>query len=271
MAHLLDRVSDKDWQGIFESQVLVTVYMVVIFESITNPGVKLSPWLVSLKKKYYGPEKPWGIDDHKGIGTQTITVEHMVKIPDYFQEPELHLYDLKNSYQTALSESKSLCAYVTAMAVSVTPDTNTLSLRTYIRIQVVASVLVSIGLLLNTIFRVFEPNNELLTVESGYLISEIVKIAARSSSHRPLGAIHIPLWLSIAWAATDDVETKAEVECMMKNYEGDMPEANWFDIAIWLKAKFESLRRRREQVRVGMPHEPLLVESRSSSAPCCVM
>ncbi|KAL6827737.1 hypothetical protein V8C40DRAFT_264912 [Trichoderma camerunense] len=113
---LLNRVSDKDWRGEFERQILVTVCMVVIFESIANPSIKLSPWLVNLKKTYYGPEKPWGVDDHRGIGTQTITVEHMVKIPGYFQEPELHLHDLRSSYHVAFSESKSLCAYVTAMA-----------------------------------------------------------------------------------------------------------------------------------------------------------
>jgi hypothetical protein len=250
---------------------LANHFSLQIFESITSPGIKLSPWLLNLKKIYYGPEKPWGIDDHKGIGTQTVTIEHMVKIPDYFQEPEFHLYDLRSSYQTAIGESKNLCAYVTAMAVSITPDTDAPSLRMYIRIQGVASVLVSTGLLLNTILRTLEPNDELLIVESRYLISEIMKIATRASSHRPLGAIHIPLWLSIAWAATDDAETSAEVECMIRDYEEDMPEANWFDIAIWFKAKFENLRRRRERVQAGMLHEPLVVESRSSSAPCCVM
>ncbi|KAL7907148.1 hypothetical protein GGI35DRAFT_455545 [Trichoderma velutinum] len=92
--HLLNKVSDKDWRGEFESQILVTVCM--IFESIANPSIRLNPWLVNLKKTYYGPEKPWGVDDHKGIGTRTITVEHLVKMPGYFQEPELHLHDLRS-------------------------------------------------------------------------------------------------------------------------------------------------------------------------------
>ncbi|KAL6803814.1 hypothetical protein J3E68DRAFT_422755 [Trichoderma sp. SZMC 28012] len=275
--HLLNKVSDKDWRGEFERQILVTVCMVVIFESIANPNIKLSPWLVNLKKTYYGPEKPWGVDDHKGIGTQTITVEHMIKIPGYFQEPELHLHDLRSSYHVAFSESKSLCAYVTTMAESITPKTDISSFRAYVRIQGVASVLVSIGLLLGAILRTFEPSNELLKIESAFLISEVTKIAARASSYRPLGAILIPLSLCTAWAAADDAGTEAEIECIVRDYETDFPDANWFDIAIWLRAKFESLKQRRKQTQVPVHHEMLLIDAgkelagRKSTAPCCVM
>ncbi|KAL6820433.1 hypothetical protein J3E69DRAFT_59443 [Trichoderma sp. SZMC 28015] len=275
--HLLNKVSDKDWRGEFERQILVTVCMVVIFESIANPNIKLSPWLVNLKKTYYGPEKPWGVDDHKGIGTQTITVEHMIKIPGYFQEPELHLHDLRSSYHVAFSESKNLCAYVTAMAESITPKTDISSVRAYVRIQGVASVLLSIGLLLGTILRIFEPSNELLNIESAFLISEVAKIAARASSYRPLGAILIPLSLCTAWAAADDAGTEAEIERTVRDYETDFPDANWFDIAIWLRAKLESLKQRRKQKQVPVHHEMLLIDAgkelsgRSSTAPCCVM
>ncbi|UKZ50187.1 hypothetical protein TrVGV298_004443 [Trichoderma virens] len=240
--HLLNKVSDKDWQGEFESQILVTVCMVVIFESIANPSIKLSPWLVNLKKTYYGPEKPWGVDDHRGIGTQTITVEHMVRMPGYFQEPELHLHDLRSSYQVAFSESKSLCAYVIAMAESITPEANASSFRAYVRTQSVASILVSIGLLLGTILRIFEPSNEILKTETAFLISEIAKIAVRASSYRPLGAMHIPLSLCMAWAAADNAESEVEIERIVREYEADFPNANWLDIAIWLRAKFEGLK-----------------------------
>lgn len=232
---------------------------------------------MNLKKTYYGPEKPWGVDDHRGIGTQTITVEHMVKIPGYFQEPELHLHDLRSSYHVAFSESKSLCAYVTAMAESITPKADISSFRAYVRIQGVASVLVSIGLLLGTILRIFEPSNELLKVESAFLISEVTKIAARASSYRPLGAILIPLSLCTAWAAADDAGTEAEIERIVRDYETDFPDANWFDIAIWLRAKFESLKQRRKQKQVPVHHEILLIDAgkelsgRNSTAPCCVM
>ncbi|KAK4077079.1 transcriptional regulator family: Fungal Specific TF [Trichoderma aggressivum f. europaeum] len=274
--HLLNGVSDKDWRGEFESQILVTVCMVVIFESIANPSIKLSPWLVNLKKTYYGPEKPWGVDDHRGIGTQTITVEHMVKIPGYFQEPELRLHDLQSSYHVAFSESKGLCAYVTAMAESITPKTNISSFRAYVRIQGVTSVLVSIGLLLGTILRIFEPSNELLKIDSAFLISEVVKIAARASGYRPLGAILIPLSLCTAWAVADDAGAEAEIERIIRDYETDFPDANWFDIAIWLRAKFEGLKQRRKQTQVPVHRETLLVDSGSefigrSPAPCCVM
>lgn len=252
-------------------------FFLQIFESIANPSIKLSPWLVDLKKTYYGPEKPWGVDDHRGIGTQTITVEHMVKIPGYFQEPELHLHDLRSSYHVAFSESKSLCAYVTAMAESITPKTDISSFRAYVRIQGVASVLVSIGLLLGTILRIFEPGNELLKIESAFLISEVAKIATRASSYRPLGAILIPLSLCTAWAAADGAGAEAEIERIVRDYETDFPDANWFDIAIWLRAKFESLRQRRKQTQVPVHHEILLIDAgkelsgRNSTAPCCVM
>ncbi|KAL7955495.1 hypothetical protein V8C34DRAFT_327222 [Trichoderma compactum] len=235
--HLLNRVSDKDWRGEFESQILVTVCMVVIFESIANPSIKLSPWLVNLKKTYYGPEKPWGVDDQRGIGTQTITVEHMVKIPGYFQQPELHLHDLRSSYHVAFSESKSLCAYVTAMAESITPKTDISSFRAYVRIQGVASVLISIGLLFGTILRIFEPSNEILKIQA--------------SSYRPLGVILIPLSLCTAWDAADDAGAEVEIERIVKDYETDFPDANWFDVAIWLRAKFEGLKQRRKQTQIS--------------------
>ncbi|KAL7938484.1 hypothetical protein V8C35DRAFT_288200 [Trichoderma chlorosporum] len=274
--HLLNRVSDKDWQSEFGSQVLVTVCMVVIFESIANPSIILNPWLINLKKTYYGPEKPWRVDD-RWVGTQIITVEHMVKMPGYFQEPELHLHDLRSSYQAAFSESKSLCAYVAGMAETITPNTDASSFRVYVRIQGVASVLVSIALLLGTILRIFEPSNELLRTESAFLILKVAEMAARASVYRPLGAMHIPLSLCIAWAAADDAETETEIEQIATDYETDFPDAKWFDIAIWLRAKFESLKQRRRQTQKQVHHGRLFVESekglagRNSPASCCVM
>ncbi len=110
--------------------------------------------------------------------------------------------------------------------------------------RVAYGILLALASTLNGILRAFEPDDMGLVGESTGFSTDIITLAAQASQHRPLGASYIPPCLVAAWAATADPSKQAEVEKMIAEYQTDFVQARWMDSAVWLKNRFERLRRK---------------------------
>lgn len=149
------------------------------------------------------------------------------------------------------------------------------------RYRVGYGILLALASTLNGILRAFDPDDMTLVEESVSFSNDIMTIAAHASQYRPLGASYIPLCLIAAWAAIVDPSKQAEVEKMLGEYQTDFVQARWMHGAIWLKNRFESLRRKVSTSHLENPHDSGstaasapsddLAEAMGAGASCCIL
>lgn len=159
------------------------------------------------------------------------------------------------------------------------PRTPIMGLHT--RYQGAYGILLALASTLNGILRAFDPDDMTMVEESASFSIDIMTVAAHASQYRPLGASYVPLCLIAAWAVTEDPPKQAEVEKMLAEYQRDFVEARWMHCAIWLKNRFESLRRKVSTSHLENPHDSGctaasapsgdLAEAMGVGASCCIL
>lgn len=147
------------------------------------------------------------------------------------------------------------------------------------RYQAGYTTLITLGLMLNTLLRIFDPGNTVLSAEAAFFCDEIVLEAELASCYRPLGAAYIALCLVVAWAAAEDLQQLARIDSVLADYQTDFKEIKWKDRAIWLRMTFGSYRvlTGSEAVDGGPPGSPPQklradgLDDSSRPETCCIM
>jgi hypothetical protein len=90
--------------------------------------------------------------------------------------------------------------------------------RIQINTQRVYAFGLTIGILLNSTLRVFEPNNTTLISESTSFSRRTVALAEEALSWRPVGSMSMGLCLVAAWAGTSDAALRSTIEAMIVQF-----------------------------------------------------
>lgn len=117
-------------------------------------------------------------------------------------------------------------------------------MKLYAQCQAAYGLALAMVMILNGILRAIDPYNTALTEDSSGFVDEIIILTERASPFRPLTASYIPLCLTIAWAATDDISRKVVMEKYLAEYQTDMANARWLEGAVWLKSQYRCWRRK---------------------------
>jgi hypothetical protein len=205
-----------------------------------NPKIQLGPWFSKLTA--YGPERPLNSDEHTPI--ESLKLENLGKFPAFVQHPELHIREIKSSYQRILGEFPKVqqgLAKVTAEPApfGLPPD---MASRLISRYQTAYSMMLSMALALNAILRAFDPFNISLGEASVGFADESISLGHQASHHRPLGSSAIPMCLVAAWATSPDTSRRPEIERMLAEYKLGITEPKWMMAAVWTEICFERMR-----------------------------
>lgn len=242
-----------------------------------KPHVKLSPWLVDLKMMYYGPRKPWNCSDGTGTGTQSMRLEEMTLIPDYFCEPELHLQDIAERYQAIRDESAELFTFVTKGFKHQLSDKESGQNRRLVHLQSLSAIVAAMALSFNTILQIFQHGDTAkLSADAEHLTSEIMTIAKASERYRPIGAAHIPMCLAIIYASTNDARKRSNLVEALEDFSRDLQDTQWMELATWLEQKYAGMRQRRLRLLEQKYDGELLAAAETNSlayysSQCCVL
>lgn len=243
MAHILNAGASQNWRDVFGAEMLITLCVPVIIESVFNPKIQLNPELLELTETY-GPPRPIDRDDR--IPIQSLKLKSLAKMPDFVRNPELHLVEIKFSYQQVRAElpklGQRLAKMVEPTSLGVIQAFSVPIVRLYAHLQSAYGILLALAIILNGMLRAYNPHDSHLGEESGSFVNEVMTLAENVLQHRPLGGSYIPICLVPAWAATDDTSKRAELEKLLLEYQTDFAHEGWMDWAAWLKNKYESLR-----------------------------
>ena len=182
-------------------------------------------------------------------------IRSLARIPDFIRRPELHLSEVKSRYPRLRADCQKGHLRLANMMELIPPGKgDSPTMKVYAHCQTAYGLALSLATIFNSILRAFDPCGISLVEDSALFVHEIITLAERASQFRPLAASYIPLCLMTAWAATDDISRKVDIEKHLADYQTDLAEARWLESAIWLKAQYRSPRLR---FSTSLPENPL--------------
>lgn len=172
--------------------------MVKILEASVNPAINLDSWYMLITS--YTPLKK--ISRTQGFRVPSLEIDKLIKVPDFFHNPELHLEEIKSTYQEMRADSPRLrqcLAELDGQAVlffTQADSSPTDKTKLFHKFQVAYGVLLTIATALNSILRTLNPDDFMLLEEAHVFTSNAIKLARDASRYRPLGGGFIPQCLA---------------------------------------------------------------------------
>ncbi|KAF2500928.1 hypothetical protein BU16DRAFT_440848, partial [Lophium mytilinum] len=201
--------------------------------SITNPKARLGPWF----QRFAEPHGPARLSTSDVVSmSQTLKPHSLAKIADYIRNPRPNRFGIDVAYRDIridIPRIKQRLAEIESLDSPEEVPQNLLSLdylKMLFRYQVAYGMMIQFATILSYILRAFNPPNAQLNElheTSLFFADELVSLARKTAPFRPLGASFIVQALCAAWAATEDSARQAEIEVVLKDYETDLPNANY--------------------------------------------
>ncbi|KAH7372138.1 hypothetical protein BKA64DRAFT_689172 [Cadophora sp. MPI-SDFR-AT-0126] len=221
-AYLLSTVQPQDFQATFEDELLMTLCVPVIVESIAKPNIQLHPWLERLTKAR---------DD--ACPMESLKLRNMAKLSEFISNPQGNLVEMQFIYGSMAPELAKIRAFLASIV-----DAGDIDRTVHSRYQTVYGIQLSFAMVLNVLLRSFSVDNFMgMLDECTLLVNETIVLAENARQYRPLGSSGAPTTLVCAWAATSDMAQRKRAEELMNEYQADFAIANWIEIARWIEKK----------------------------------
>ncbi|KAH6674747.1 hypothetical protein B0J14DRAFT_20899 [Halenospora varia] len=252
IAHFLNAAPLETWRDNFELEMLMTICAPVVLESFINPRIDLTPFFSRLAEVHgiqHGPRQLAGFYDNAPI--ESIKLRSLARIGVYFRDPELYLPEITSAYQELRDDAAIMRHRLNewdklteSSLANCTPLQSYPIIKLHTHHQAAYGIVTSLSLLLGGILNVFRPFDLVLAEDLITFSAEILRLAKNAKQYRPVGSGYMPFCLVTAWAATDGTTKQIDVEKMLGDWQSDMPEARWLDMANWLRGNTENLRLR---------------------------
>ncbi|KAA8568882.1 hypothetical protein EYC84_007861 [Monilinia fructicola] len=224
LIYLLNAAAAQEWTGSFETELLVTLCVPLIMESLRNPKIQ---WTARLEKLTEARDNAMGI--------QSLKFSVMAQIPEYLRHPERHLPAIQSTYQQMKIDLSNM--RYTLDHLGRAAHTKTL----HSRFQAIYSMVLAFANVLNSLLRATSYDHTVLLPESVVFVEDTTALATDALQYRPLGSSSMPLVLTTAWVATKDKFRRGRIENLLEEYQSDFAIMNWLDVAFWLEARLSNL------------------------------
>ncbi|KAL4789489.1 hypothetical protein BDV19DRAFT_374099 [Aspergillus venezuelensis] len=240
LAQILNAAVSQSGRGQFEDNMIVTLSMPVVMQSIIDPTTPLGPWFWAIAKSYE-PKRP--ILNASGGGIPSLQFYVMAQITQWLRDPGLHLVDIHTAYNQLIADCVVMRSVLDRIADMETSGSPHPSARLHTRPQAAYSMLICLALVLNLMTRIFDPASISLADEASDLISETIWLAQLADRYRPFGVSFMPVSLVMAWTAADDMSVKNHLQNILIGYEADFPAVRWVQTCHWMQNKYDDIRR----------------------------
>ncbi|KAF2265421.1 hypothetical protein CC78DRAFT_615971 [Lojkania enalia] len=240
IAQLMNEVGSQNWQGIFETQMTITLCTIVIFESFFNPNVKIIPWMWEYTQTF-GPYTT----AQANSAIESLKPRNLASIPVMLRDPILNLPKLKTTYGQIWRDCGTVANILSALPNPLFPTNNPRTgLPMHIeqqeaRFQTGYGILLAQAIQFNCIIQTLEPRDLCLSEQLLSLIDDVIRLAKRASRYRPLGASSMPLCLVAALAAADHSDKELQLKALLADYQTDFPSTTWLQMVAWLRPRWK--------------------------------
>ncbi|KAF1808733.1 hypothetical protein P152DRAFT_443078 [Eremomyces bilateralis CBS 781.70] len=222
LSQILRTIACKKWDDEFDHQLLVTLCIPVILESIGNPKIQVQPWLDQLVNRH-----------DQAIPMKSMRLSQLAKIQQFLNDPYAHEADIRIAYQHSGFDLHKIREVIIPRITKTDYPVKTRS-----RFQAFHSVLLAYAVILNNILRrCFEPYNLILAAEGEALVGDIIALAEDGAQYRPLGSSGMPISLMAAWALAKGTDRQTRLEELLTEYKSDFPAASWRQVSQYLERR----------------------------------
>ncbi|TWU74094.1 hypothetical protein ED733_004626 [Metarhizium rileyi] len=249
LLYILNHQAARDYEDTFSSQMIDLASILAITECVIDPRVQWKRWHTERKKtSYYGPLNNYSVVN---IRSTNLTVENLMDLPAFLQEPEYHLVQLRSSYDLMRVEAEKLITITRQLHEACATSLDMNYYKGYTICESSICVLHTLMAVIRKTLQVFHPYDSTLQEHEKAAANVVLASATRAWNFRPLGTTFLPRTLCLTWAATDDFNIRAKLEDMIDSYREDFKGDAWTKIALFFEQRFERLRKR---VQTTMPH-----------------
>ncbi|KAJ5095007.1 hypothetical protein N7532_007298 [Penicillium argentinense] len=275
IAHLLKMADLSQIRSNFERDIIITLTVPVILEAIVNPRIKMDAKFFQLVSDLTQSTQ---LPPNNRIPRSTTKLPTIAKFPQWIRNlTSEDIPEIASAYLRIRNDAHQMREYLDQWPVTERCVFSSLFVMQRSRYQAGYTILITLGLMLNSLLRAFDPGNDVLLMEATFYCDEIVLEAELASCYRPLGAAYIALCLVVAWAAAEYPQQITRIDTILADYQTDFKEIRWIGRAVWLRKTFANHRRNAQPnpVEGASGSSQKLVANRCNNAAhpesCCVM
>ncbi|KAF9895140.1 hypothetical protein FE257_000042 [Aspergillus nanangensis] len=239
MMHIMNTVVYKDNMGTFESQLLYTLAIPVIMESVFNPKIKLSPWLDTLIERCPPPRR--NVKDESGKPFDSMNLRNLSRYPVLLKHPEHHYYEILSAYEQFKIDFVRIEEHLLKFELESTVSTSANTVRMLSRFQAAYCMILGLAFILNKILRAYNPGNDALEAESLVFFERVMEISRQSLQYRPIGACFLPVCMAFLWVASDDEDQLDQIQSLLITYQPQFAMITWVDESRDIRGMFHTV------------------------------
>ncbi|KAJ5728120.1 hypothetical protein N7493_004450 [Penicillium malachiteum] len=258
VAYLLQKVDLKKCDNDFERDMITTLTVMVIFESIANLNVLFEQTLLERLLAFIQPEAP----------TNPSPLSIMSRLPVYMRNPDPYIVEIGAAYIKTCEIVQKIRSALDKLPTSESESFS--SPLAFQKAQLLAqyATMLTMLLALNALLRLFDPDNPVLQSVTHSFCEQILFEAQAAYCYRPLGAAYFAVCLVVALATSDDPEQIVQIERVLADYQSDFKHYGWKNQCFHFGKILEYHRNR---LRAGTQNGALVKIQTESSEACCMM
>ncbi|KAL4866277.1 hypothetical protein BDV12DRAFT_137797 [Aspergillus spectabilis] len=245
LTQILNSAVSQAGRGQFEDNMIITLSMPVILQSILDPSIHLGSWFWTIAKSYE-PARP--VLDNQGGKIPSLQFHVMAQMAQWIRSPAFHLVDIHTAYNQLMIDCVTMRSVLNKIAEIEASGVQQPSTRLHTRPQAAYSMLISLALVLNLMLRIFDPDSFSLADEAAVLADESIWLSELAAKYRPFGVTFMPVCLVMAWTASDNIAVRQQVQDILIGYEVDFPAVKWVQTCWWMQRKYDEIRRKQLEV-----------------------
>jgi hypothetical protein len=244
-----------------------------ILESVVNPRIKMDPQFWELVSSFTYRRNP---DNYERLQSSA-QLRHYAMFPEFIRNPDSHLFDIARIYLLLKNDIARLKPVLDQYANFTPVSFSSADVARHSKIQAGYSLISAMAVLLNSLLRVFDPFNPILTDETAHFCDEIITQAKLADCYRPVGSAYIPMCLIVAWVATDDIFQLAKIESVLADYQSDFAEVPWMSRAAWLGSTLNEHRvriatgKQNSELAYGLSGRTIERKKQARYESCCIL
>ncbi|KAM0344510.1 hypothetical protein ACHAPU_007484 [Fusarium lateritium] len=222
---------------------LIGLTQLSILASFLNPQFKLGPWFW---KACEAISTPRPVKYHQGsfVSLESGT---MAELSISMRSPRKNLYRLRRIYSTIQFEMPKVRRLVEiATLAAAAPDAPAMSIRACGSYRMAYGILLAMATVLNHTLQIWDKDAGLVD-EMCDFINQSITLVQQCESARPYGAIFVPDFLTMVWAAATDEYRNDELTEILLDYENDSVGADYLGHAMSIRKRIFDMEARETQ------------------------
>ncbi|SPJ72586.1 uncharacterized protein FTOL_02315 [Fusarium torulosum] len=231
---------------------MVGLTQLSVLESFLNPQFELGPWFWEACEAI-GTPRP--VKYHQGsfISLESGT---MAEISIFMRSPRKNLQQLRCIYsviQFELPKVRQLVILATLTAAA--PHAPAMSIRVCSSYRVAYGILLAMTSVVNHTLQIWDKDMSLVQ-DIHDCIDQSITLVYQCASARPYGAIFVPDFLTMVWAAATDGYRNDELTEILLDYENDFVGADYLSHALSIRGRLFNMEMRETQDEVELGQDP---------------